>query len=160
MVEVFKRYSNFPKFDVWSALINQSSWQVPVLLLSSFFSTTIVGYYSLGMMMVTLPMSLIGGAIAQVFFQRAAMAQHEGSLAIIFEDAYSFLIKISLFPLLLLTFIGQYLFVMIFGPSWAEAGFYIQILSVWAVFFFISSPISSILSIAGKQKTGLILMYN
>jgi len=157
MVEVFKRYSNFPKFDVWSALINQSSWQVPVLLLSSFFSTTIVGYYSLGMMMVTLPMSLIGGAIAQVFFQRAAMAQHEGSLAIIFEDAYSFLIKISLFPLLLLTFIGQYLFVMIFGPSWAEAGFYIQILSVWAVFFFISSPISSILSIAGKQKTGLIL---
>jgi O-antigen/teichoic acid export membrane protein len=109
------------------------------------------------MMMVTLPMSLIGGAIAQVFFQRAAMAQHEGSLAIIFEDAYSFLIKISLFPLLLLTFIGQYLFVLIFGPSWGEAGFYIQILSVWAVFFFISSPISSILSIAGKQKTGLIL---
>jgi len=157
MAEVFRRYSNFPKFDVWSAFINQLSWQVPVLLLSSFFSTTIVGYYSLGMMMVTLPMSLIGGAIAQVFFQRAAMAQHEGSLAIIFEDAYSLLIKISLFPLLLLTFIGQYLFVLIFGPSWGEAGFYIQILSVWAVFFFISSPISSILSIAGKQKTGLIL---
>ena len=157
MTETFRRYSNFPKYDVWSALINQISWQVPVLLLSSFFSTTIVGYYSLGMMMVTLPMSLIGGAIAQVFFQRAAIAQHEGSLAIIFEDAYSFLIKISLFPLLLLTFIGQDLFILIFGPSWGEAGFYIQILSVWAVFFFISSPISAILSIAGKQKTGLVL---
>ena len=157
MADTFRRYSNFPKYDVWSALINQISWQVPVLLLSSFFSTTIVGYYSLGMMMVTLPMSLIGGAIAQVFFQRAAIAQHEGSLAIIFEDAYSFLIKISLFPLLLLTFIGQDLFILIFGPSWGEAGFYIQILSVWAVFFFISSPISAILSIAGKQKTGLVL---
>ena len=157
MTETFRRYSNFPKYDVWSALINQISWQVPVLLLSSFFSTTIVGYYSLGMMMVTLPMSLIGGAIAQVFFQRAAIAQHEGSLAIIFEDAYSFLLKISLFPLLLLTFIGQDLFILIFGPSWGEAGFYIQILSVWAVFFFISSPISAILSIAGKQKTGLVL---
>ena len=157
MADTFRRYSNFPKFDVWSALINQISWQVPVLLLSSFFSTTIVGYYSLGMMMVTLPMSLIGGAIAQVFFQRAAIAQHEGSLSLIFEDAYSFLIKISLFPLLLLTFIGQDLFILIFGPSWGEAGFYIQILSVWAVFFFISSPISAILSIAGKQKTGLVL---
>ena len=157
MADTFRQYSNFPKFDVWSALINQISWQVPVLLLSSFFSTTIVGYYSLGMMMVTLPMSLIGGAIAQVFFQRAAIAQHEGSLSLIFEDAYSFLIKISLFPLLLLTFIGQDLFILIFGPSWGEAGFYIQILSVWAVFFFISSPISAILSIAGKQKTGLVL---
>jgi lipopolysaccharide exporter len=157
MVEAFKRYSNFPKYDVWSALINQISWQVPVLMLSSFFSTTIVGYYSLGMMMVTLPMSLIGGAIAQVFFQRAAIAQHEGSLSFIFEDTYSFLIKISLFPLLLLTFIGQDLFILIFGPSWGEAGYYIQILSVWAVFFFISSPISSIISIIGKQKIGLVL---
>jgi lipopolysaccharide exporter len=157
MVEASKKYSNFPKYDVWSALINTISWQVPVLLLSSFFSTTIVGYYSLGMMMVTIPMSLIGGAIAQVFFQRAAIAQHEGSLSIIFEDAYSFLIKISLFPLLLLTFIGQDLFILIFGPSWGEAGYYIQILSVWAVFLFISSPLSAILSVAGKQKTGLIL---
>lgn len=157
MADAFRQYSNFPKYDVWAALINQISWQVPVLLLSSFFSTSIVGYYSLGMMMVTLPMSLIGGSIAQVFFQRAAIAQHEGSLSIIFEDAYSFLIKISLFPLLLLTFIGQDLFILIFGPSWGEAGYYIQILSVWAVFFFISSPISAILSIAGKQKTGLVL---
>jgi len=157
MVEVFRQYSNFPKYDVWSALINTISWQVPVLLLSSFFSTTIVGYYSLGMMMVTLPMSLIGGSIAQVFFQRAAIAQHEGSLSLIFEDAYTFLIKISLFPLLLLAFIGQYLFVFIFGPSWGQAGYYIQILSVWAVFFFVSSPISAILTITGKQKTGLIL---
>jgi lipopolysaccharide exporter len=157
MREALRRYSNFPKFDVWSALINQMSWQVPVLLLSSFFSTTIVGYYSLGMMMVTLPMSLIGGSIAQVFFQRAAIAQHEGSLSLIFEDAYTFLIKISMFPLLLLTFIGQDLFSLIFGSSWGEAGFYIQILSVWAVFFFISSPISAVLSITGKQKTGLVL---
>jgi O-antigen/teichoic acid export membrane protein len=157
MADTLRNYSNFPKYDVWSALINQISWQVPVLLLSSFFSTTIVGYYSLGMMMVTLPMSLIGGSIAQVFFQRAAIAQHEGSLSHIFEDAYSFLIKISLFPLLLLTFIGQDLFILIFGPSWGVAGFYIQILSVWAVFFFVSSPISAILSIAGKQKTGLVL---
>jgi O-antigen/teichoic acid export membrane protein len=46
---------------------------------------------------------------------------------------------------------------LIFGPSWGEAGYYIQILSVWAVFFFISSPISAILTITGKQKTGLIL---
>jgi lipopolysaccharide exporter len=157
MAAVFRRYSNFPKYDVWSALINTISWQVPVLLLSSFFSTTIVGYYSLGMMMVTMPMSLIGSSIAQVFFQRAALAHHDGSLSVIFEDMYTFLIKISLFPLLLIAFIGQYLFVLIFGPSWGEAGYYIQILSVWAVFFFISSPLSAILSVTGKQKTGLIL---
>jgi O-antigen/teichoic acid export membrane protein len=102
-------------------------------------------------------MTLIGAAIAQVFFQRAAMAKHEGSLSLIFTDTYSILIKISLFPLLLLAFIGEDLFIVLFGPSWGEAGYYIQILSVFAVTFFIASPISSILSILEKQKIGVIL---
>ena len=157
MVELLKQYSNFPKFEVVGSLINTLSWQVPVFLLSNFFTTTIVGYYSLGMMVVTYPMTLVGSSISQVFFQRAAMAKHEGSLAVIYENTYSFLVKISMFPLLLLMFIGQDLFTLIFGPSWGQAGYFIQILSVWAVFLFIGSPMSTILSIEGKQKIGLVL---
>jgi O-antigen/teichoic acid export membrane protein len=157
MTEVFKRYSNFPKYEVPGSLINTLSWQIPIFMLSYFFSTTIVGYYSLGMMVVTYPMALIGSSISQVFFQKAAIAIHEGSLPIIFENTYTFLMKISMFPLLLLTFIGQDLFVFVFGPSWSEAGVYIQILSIWAVFYFIASPISSILSIKGRQKLGFWL---
>ena len=157
MVNAFKEYSNFPKFQVMGSFINTLSWQIPIFLLSYFFSKTIVGYYSLGMMVIMTPMTVIGAAIAQVFFQRAAMAKHEGSLAVIFTDTYSFLIKISLFPLLLLTFIGKDLFVFLFGPLWGDAGFFIQILSVFAVSLFISSPLSSILSILGKQKIGFIL---
>jgi lipopolysaccharide exporter len=156
MAEAFKRYSNFPKYQVMSSLINTISWQIPIFLLSYYFSTEIVGYYSLGMMVVTTPMTLIGAAIAQVFFQRAAMVKYEGSLSVIFTETYSFLVKISLFPLLLLTFIGKDLFIFLFGPSWGEAGFYIQILSVFAVSFFITSPISSILAIVEKQKIGFV----
>ena len=156
MAEAFKRYSNFPKYQVVSSLINTISWQIPIFLLAYFFSTTIVGYYSLGMMVVTTPMTLIGAAIAQVFFQRAAMAKHEGSLSVIFTETYSFLVKISLFPLLLLAFIGKDLFIFLFGPSWGEAGYYIQILSVFAVAYFITSPISSILAIVEKQKIGFV----
>lgn len=157
MVKALKQYSNFPKFQVMGSFINTLSWQIPIFLLSYFFSKTIVGYYSLGMMVIMTPMTVIGAAISQVFFQRAAMAKHDGSLSLIFTDMYSFLIKISLFPLLLLTFIGKDLFVFLFGPLWADAGFFIQILSVFAVSLFISSPMSSILSILGKQKIGFIL---
>ena len=135
MVKAFKEYSNFPKYQVMGSFINTLSWQLPIFLLSYFFSKTIVGYYSLGMMVIQTPITVIGAAIAQVFFQRAAMAKHEGSLSVIFTDTYSLLMKISLFPLLLLTFIGKDLFVFLFGPLWGEAGFFIQILSVFAVVF-------------------------
>ena len=157
MTEAFNRYSNFPKFQAMGSLINTISWQIPIFLLSYFFSTTIVGYYSLGMMVVMTPMTLIGAAIAQVFFQRAATVKHEGSLSLIFLDTYSFFTKISLFPLLLLAFIGKDLFVFIFGAAWGVAGFYIQILSVFAVALFITSPLSSILAISEKQKIGFLL---
>jgi len=157
MAEAFKRYSNFPKYQVIGSLVNTISWQIPIFLLSYFFSTTIVGYYSLGMMVVMTPMTLIGAAIAQVFFQKAAMVKHEGSLSLIFLETYSLLIKISLFPLLLLTFIGSDLFIFLFGPAWGEAGYYIQILSVFAVALFITSPLSSILAISEKQKIGIVL---
>jgi lipopolysaccharide exporter len=154
MTEVFKIYINFPKYQVAGELINTLSWQIPIYILSYFFSTAIVGYYSLGMMVVTYPMALIGSSISQVFFQKAAVSMHEGSLSIIYENTYSFLIKISMFPLLLLTFIGQDLFVLVFGSSWSVAGYFIQILSIWAVFYFIASPISAILSITGRQRLG------
>ena len=47
ITEVFKRYINFPKYEVPGSLINTLSWQIPIFMLSYFFSTTIVGYYSL-----------------------------------------------------------------------------------------------------------------
>lgn len=157
IVAMLKKYSNFPKYDAGAEFINTLSWQIPIFLLAYFFSTTIVGYFSLGMTIVYYPMTLLGAAIAQVFFLKAAKAKHDGSLSVIVKDIFSLLIKISLFPFLLLTFIGRDLFVLIFGSSWGEAGFYIQILSIWGIFLFTSSPISSILSIEGKQKIGLVL---
>lgn len=157
MAKVFKRYSNFPKYDIWSALLNNISWQIPIFLLSYFFSTTIVGYYSLGMMMIQLPMSLIGGAIAQVFYQRAAAEKSEGNLGSLVENVFKVLVKIGLFPIVILLFVGKDLFIVFFGSQWAVAGVYVQILSVWAFVWFVSSPLSTIVAVLEKQSWGLLL---
>jgi O-antigen/teichoic acid export membrane protein len=157
MAEVLGRYSNFPKFDLWSNVLNSISWQVPIFLLAYFFSTTIVGYYSLGMMLIQLPMGLIGSAIAQVFFQRAAEANTEGKLGSLVEEVFKTLVKIGIFPMTVLLFIGSDLFIVFFGPQWATAGTFVQILSVWAFVWFISSPLSSLISVLEIQSWGLNL---
>jgi len=152
MNNVLKRYSNFPKYDIWTALLSTISWQIPIFLLSYFFSTTIVGYYSLGMMIIQLPMSFIGGAIAQVFYQRAAEAYHQEKLSFLVAEVFDELLKLSIFPMLLLTISGKDLFLVIFGSAWGEAGVYVQILSIWAIFWFISSPLSTIIAVKEKLK--------
>ncbi len=157
MVAGLKRHRKFPLYGTWSALLNSISWQLPTFLLSAFFSSTVVGYYALGTRLLRMPMSLIGGAIAQVFFQRAAVAKTEGSLASVVESAFRRLVMIGMFPLLLLTIVGRDLFVVVFGGNWAEAGVYAQILSIWTFFWFISSPLSTLYSVLEKQESGLLL---
>lgn len=150
-----KRYRKFPLVDSWSALLNTVSWQLPVFVLSSFFSPVVVGYYSLGFRLLQLPMSFIGSSISQVFFQRASEAKSEGTLAFLVENIFKLLVVIGMFPILTLTIVGSDVFTVIFGSIWTEAGIYTQILSIWAFIWFISSPLSVLWVIFEKQEFGL-----
>jgi len=154
-MEGLKRYKNFPLIDSSSALLNTISWQLPALLLTAFFSPVVAGFYSLGFRVLQMPMSLIGGAIAQVFFQRASEAYHDGTLEPLVENIFVLLLKLSVLPILLIAVAGEELFIVVFGVTWGEAGVYAQILSIWAIFWFISSPLSTILSVREKLTLGL-----
>lgn len=158
MIKGISRYRKFPLIDTWSALLNTVSWQLPVFLLSTFFSSAVVGYYSLSMMVLQLPASLIGGAISQVFFQRAAEAKFEGRLSGVVEDTVLRLAVLGLLPMLLLSVMGKEAFVVVFGAAWSEAGVYSQILALWIFLTFISSPPSTLFCVFEKQ--GSLLMFN
>jgi lipopolysaccharide exporter len=154
MLNGLRRYKKFPLIDSGTSLLNTISWQLPAFLLSAFFSPVIVGFYALGMRVIQLPMNLIGGAIAQVFFQRAAEVYHHGSLVSITENVFEMLLKLSVFPMLVIAVAGQDLFLVVFGAAWGEAGVYAQILSIWAIFWFISSPLSTILTVRENLQLG------
>ena len=59
MVAGISRYRKFPLYSTGSALLNSISWQLPTFLLSSFFTSAVVGWYALGTRVLRLPMSLI-----------------------------------------------------------------------------------------------------
>ncbi len=152
-----KRYKDFPLYDSWAELLNAISWQLPVFFLAAFFSPIIVGFYSLGYRIIQFPMSFIGNSIAQVFYPQAVEAKFDGTLKYLVENFFNVLVIIGMFPILVLTIIGSDLFVVVFGEQWREAGLFAQILSIWAFFWFISSPLSSIYYVFEKQKEFLYL---
>lgn len=151
-----RRHREFPLYGTWSAFLNCASWQLPTFLLSAFFASTVVGFYALGFRILQLPMSLVGGAIGQVFFQRASLAKNNGTLPAMTEVTLHNLLKVGLFPALLLMVIGSDLFSLVFGEPWAEAGLYAQILAPWTLFLFIQSPISCLFAILEKQRSLLL----
>ncbi len=152
MFDALKRYQKFPKYNVWATLMNAISWQLPTFFLSYFFSSIEVGFFALGNRVIELPMRLIGSSIAQVFFQRASEARHDGSLHLVVASTFRYLVTLSFFPLMLLIFIAPELFSLIFGAKWHEAGVYTQLLAPWIFFWFISSPMSTLFSVLEKQE--------
>jgi lipopolysaccharide exporter len=155
MAEGLRRYSKFPLVSTWAGLLNSVSWQLPSFMLAYYFSETVVGYYSLGNYVLRVPMSLVGSAIGQVFFQRASEARGGGDLRHVVESSFRRLVRFGMFPILMTTVIGAELFVVIFGPEWLEAGYYVQILSVWTFFWFISSPLNSLFNVLEQQERSL-----
>ncbi len=151
-----KRYKKFPLFNTWASLLDQSSQQLPILLLTAFFTTAVAGQYSMGYKILRLPIALIGASISQVFYQRASKAHHEQNLPQIVKNTSHQLIVFGLFPMLLLTISGRELFVLFLGAQWADAGIYSQILSIWTFFVLISAPMATLFSVLEKNEFHLI----
>ncbi len=151
------RYWKFPLFGSWGALLNAVSFNAPVFLLSAFFSPAIVGYYALANRIVNLPLRLIGQSISQVFLERAASARSEGSLSQIVEKITYYMIRLELFPILVLAVTGGDIFRVVFGSEWQEAGSYLQILSLLLLARFVASPLGMLFTVLEKQESELLL---
>jgi O-antigen/teichoic acid export membrane protein len=156
MIAGITLYRKFPMYGTFSALLNTLSIQLPVIMLSIFFSPIIVGFYALGYRILKVPADIIGGAISQVFYQRASIAKVDGCLAELVKNTLRWLMSLAVFPFLLMTMIGHDVFAIFFGQNWAEAGHYVQILSPWFFFAFLGSPISTLYIVIEKQEVGLL----
>ncbi len=151
------RYRDFPLFSSWSALANTISLQTPSLMLAYFYTTNVVGLYSLANSAVSIPMGLVGIAIGQVFFQKASSEMNlQGNVVNVVSKTYKRLVSLGVFPMLVLMIIGEELFGLVFGSEWTDAGLYARILAPWMFLIFISSPLSNLFSVFEKQKTGLV----
>lgn len=158
MIKGAKRYRNFPFYDSFSALVTNIAGQLPVLVMARYFSAAIVGNYSLSLTILLMPLSLIGSAISQVFFQKASEIKNDQTDRIdrVVESTVKKLILIGILPIVMLILIGQELFVFVFGPQWSEAGLFAQILAPYIFLQFVASPISSLFSVFEKQKFTLV----
>ncbi|MCF8218595.1 MAG: oligosaccharide flippase family protein [Bacteroidales bacterium] len=152
------RFKKFPKYTLPGTFINTMSFQLPVFLLTSFFSSVIVGFYSLADRILMIPMRLLGRSVSQVFYQRANEYKNDKvKLSQITYEVYKKLLLTGIIPLSLVIVFGDHLFGLIFGEQWYTAGQYAQVLGIWVLFNFISSPMSRLFVVLEKQEKSLVV---
>lgn len=156
LIAMARRYSDFPKYLIAAHGINIVSAQMPVILLSMLFGTATAGFYTLTHRIMGAPISLLAGAIGDVFRQEASHSyvQH-GNCKEIYWRTFRRLVVIAVPLSVLFFFVAPWAFGLVFGSAWRVSGEYAQILTPVLFFGFVASPLSTMFMIAEKQRMDL-----
>src|SRR5690554_363193 len=155
--KVAVRYKRFPLIQSWSQLLLATGGQLPVLLLGVFYSAKVVGVFGLANSMISLPMGLIGAAVSQVYFGEISSFGKVNPKKI-YQLTISLIKKlfyIGLLPVLLLAIFAPWLFELVFGAEWFDAGIYARYLSVYILMAFISAPLASVFNVYERMDLQL-----
>lgn len=116
------QYRDFPKYSLWGTLANGVSANILSFLLSIFYSLTALGFYNLVQRVLAAPSAVLGGAVGQVFYQRASVElRRSGSIRGAFHSAWLRLLALSVPPFFLIYLYAEPVFEFVFGAGWGVA---------------------------------------
>ena len=155
---LIKKYKKFPFFSLPADFLDFYTKQTPIYILTFLNLTDSIGYYALTNKILSKPIMIIGRAVSVTFRIRAAQDYNsDGNCRPILYRTLLILVSISIVPFIFLYFFSIEIFVTLFGPEWIIAGRYTKIMIPLFFMQFITSPITYIFHIAGKQKIDFYL---
>jgi O-antigen/teichoic acid export membrane protein len=151
-------YSNFPLFKMPGVFIVFLSGNLPIFVLTSFFSPAISGLYALAFTTVFRPLNTFINSVSQVFAQQFIQHCNEGlSLG---EELNRYLKRLIIIgaPAFLIAFaFAPWLFSMIFGKEWVMAGSYLRWMLPWLFMVYLTSGINFIPDMFNRQRKAMLL---
>jgi O-antigen/teichoic acid export membrane protein len=152
-----KKHKDFPFFSLPTALLDVISIQIPIVIIVHLFSNYYVGLYSFAFRMLSIPISLIGVSVGQVFYQKfTELYNSNGDLKKLILKTWSSLFFIGIIPMIVMVLWGSEVFSFVFGEKWIDSGRMASFLSIILFFIFVSSPTSSAFIVLKLQKVSLI----
>jgi O-antigen/teichoic acid export membrane protein len=152
-----REYVNFPKFSLPRSIVNYISSNLPILMLTPFFSLTEIGYYGMALTLAFTPINLIIRSVSQVFFQDTTQRVQRGESIRGFFKKLGIRTVLIVLPLfVILYFILPQLTMWILGKGWETTGVYIQAMLPWILMTTLVGPICYLSDIFKKQKVGFL----
>ncbi len=153
-----KRYKNMPKYSAFGAISNTVSSQMPIIVITKVYEMSVVGFFSLTVRVLSVPLSLVSEALGQVLLQKLVEMHHTQP-----EKKKPLVIKIFLIltlimlPFILVIFVfGEDIFAFAFGELWREAGAMASIFVFSIAIRFAVSPLSVVLTLEHNVKIGVV----
>jgi O-antigen/teichoic acid export membrane protein len=153
MKRMMYKYRHFPIYSNVSksgGAIKESALRY---VISNFFGASVLGSFSFTYGIMMRPLSLIGSAVSNVFFEKISdLSSKKKDIWPIQKKIIAYLSLIGILLLLPVFLFGEQLFGLVFGEKWIEAGSHARLMTPWLFAIFISSPLLSLNYVLNKQR--------
>lgn len=153
----FKNYKDFPIYSLLPTVLNTLSSNLPIIMITSFFSDKIAGQFGLSRMVLAIPLALISVSLSQVLLQKVAeKRQKEESIKSLIQRIFIVLVSISLIGTIIIYFFSEPIFTFAFGQDWLLAAHISKKLIFYYCLYFIATSLSVIFIALEEIKTNSI----
>jgi O-antigen/teichoic acid export membrane protein len=159
IIKTAKRFKKFPLYQTWSQLLLSFGGQIPVLFIGWMYGAKELGLFGLANSMINIPMNLISSSVSQVYYAEIGKIGKDNPTKI-YKLSLSIVKKlfwIGIIPVGVLIAFGPYIFSLVFGFEWREAGVYAQIISMLILFRLVSGSILSTLNVLELQRKQFLI---
>ncbi|MGH2584925.1 MAG: lipopolysaccharide biosynthesis protein [Dehalococcoidia bacterium] len=150
---VASHYRRFPLFGAPGVLLSSVGLSLPMFVLAALYNPQVVGWYALAQRVVARPLEFIVLAVAQVYLSQSAKvaSSRVQDLPKMVAKVLGGMALVVVPYILVLVLVARWLFPLVFGAEWAEAGLYAQVLSIMLVVQMIVAPIGDTLDVLQRQ---------
>jgi len=152
------RYRDFPTLRTPQDTLNALSQTAPLMLLAAAYGSGTAGQYTLAMLAVGAPVALVGQSVGTVFYPRvtALVQERQDPAAAIWRSTRALAIGAA-GPFIALAIAGPWLFGILFGAAWEQAGEFARWLSPWLFLQLVNKP--AVAAIPALRLQGGLLVY-
>jgi O-antigen/teichoic acid export membrane protein len=152
------RYRRFPVLSSWAALLNAAGTWLPMMFMAAFYSLQVAGWLALAQRVLGIPLTLFSASVANVYFSDCARAHHvdPADVSRLFWSTMWRQLVIAVSILVFLVLPAPYMFALLFGRDWAEAGWYLVALSPMFVSQFVACPLGATLDVLERQDLHIL----
>ncbi|WP_249367581.1 MULTISPECIES: polysaccharide biosynthesis protein [unclassified Actinomyces] len=150
MREMAVRYYRMPLLNGPNVLVDAVR-NNGINLVIGAVSVAALGQFQLAWNIMQVPVALIAGSVAQVFLKKLSDAPRGTMLPLVRAVLWR-AVLVSIVPFALLYVVAPWLFPLVFGTTWDEAGYYARALTPWLFMNVLTSPVSNIFVVTEQQS--------
>lgn len=153
------QFRKYPKFIFPASILLQISLYLPFFIIGNQFSAELLGYYSLSVTLIGIPVQIVGFSVGKVFLQKASTLMHSNDYETLrnkTEELFLIALLVALFCYGIFYLGGNWIITIIAGNNWVTAGKVVTLLSPALAMQLVATVIAPLFRLLKIEKKRLV----